>query len=329
MSAGIPVVGAGEIRGALTRAEAVAAIERALAAGQDVEADTPRLFRPLRAGEFLLMPAESPAHAGVKVATVAPGNPARGIPKIHAWYLLFDAGTLRPVALLDGTELTTLRTPAVTAAAIRGLLRAAPGGPRERIDRLAVFGSGPQAEAHVRTLHEIFPVERVSILGRTPERVEALLGRLRADGIAAEAGDAAAVAAADVVVTATSSSAPVLALGDVRSDAVVAAIGAHGPAHRELAADLVRGSDLVVEARASAFRESGNLLQARAEADWTGGAQAVANVRELVAGAVRRTPGRPAVFAGVGMSWEDLAIAEHLLDVLGLSGAPGPEEETP
>lgn len=309
----VPVIDAAAIASALTRADAVAAIEEALRAGQDVEADTPRLFRQLKAGEFLLMPAESPAHAGVKVATVAPGNPARGLPKIHAWYLLFDAQTLQPAALLEGTFLTILRTPAVTAAAIRALLRAHPSGARDRIDRLLVMGTGPQAEAHVRTLSDILAVGRVDVVGRNAERAAALADRLAADGIAARPSSREAAREADVVVTATSSSEPVLDLADVSPDAVVAAIGAHGPDHRELGADLVRAADLVVEARSSAFRESGNLLQARSVDGWKAGLQPVANLRELVGAGIERRAGRPAVYAGVGMSWEDLAIAEKIM----------------
>lgn len=69
----------------------------------------------------------------------------------------------------------------------------------------------------------------------------------------------------------------------------------------------------MVEARASAFRENGNLLQARDLAEWQTGAQAVTNLRELVAGAFVRREARPAVYTGVGMSWEDLAVVARIL----------------
>ena len=69
----------------------------------------------------------------------------------------------------------------------------------------------------------------------------------------------------------------------------------------------------MVEARASAFRENGNLLQARDLADWQAGAQPVTNLRELVEGAFVRREARPAVYTGVGMSWEDLAVVARIL----------------
>lgn len=309
----VPVIGVDEIDAALDRRGTVEAITAALRDGIDIESDAPRLFSPLDSGEFLLMPTQSPEHAGIKVVTIAPRNTERGLPKIQAWYLVFDAATLSPLAILEGAHLTTLRTPAVTAVAIRGMLQADPRGARERIDELAVLGSGPQAEAHVRTLVDLMPVGTVSIVGRTPSRTAELVERLRASGIAAEVRDAGDLRTADVVITATSSSTPVVSRGDVGDHAVVAAIGSHGITHRELDADLVTDADLVVEARASAFRENGNLLHARDLADWQAGAQPVTNLRELVAGAFVRREARPAVYTGVGMSWEDLAVVARIL----------------
>lgn len=265
------------------------------------------------------MPAESADHAGVKVATVAPGNPANGLPKIQAWYLVFDAATLSPVAILDGTSLTTLRTPAVTGAAVRALLRSDPRGARDRIDRLAVLGSGPQAEAHVRTLADILSVGRVDVVGRTPERVRACVDALASAGIDARVGSRSDLPLADVIVTTTSSAEPVVDLADVAPNAVVAAIGAHGADARELGADLVRAADVVVEARASAWRESGDLLLARPADDWRREGR-VANLRELVAEGIRRREGVPAVYTGVGMSWEDLAVVERVLDTIRTQG---------
>ncbi|MET3469219.1 MULTISPECIES: ornithine cyclodeaminase family protein [Microbacterium] len=311
-SVGVPVVSAADIERAMTPAAAVEAIDAALRSGLDVEADHERIFAPLTAGDFLLMPSESPDAVGIKVATIAPGNTRLGLPKISAWYLVFDRETLQPAAIVDGTRLTTLRTPAVTAVAVRDLLAADPRGARRRIDRLAVLGSGPQAIEHATTLAAILPVGDVTIIGRTPERVEDAVLTLRERGIDAHAGTLAAARDADVVVTATSSSTPVVDLGDIAPSAVVAAVGAHGLDHRELGADLVRAADVVVEARASARRESGNLAGA------AGGAPLAepANLAELVSGRVSRRPGAPAVYTGVGMAWEDLAVVQGIMEVM-------------
>src|SRR5262245_21402239 len=143
------VLDADAVRAACSPAAAVEAITAALRAGMDPASDLPRQAVPLRSGQFLLMPsdAQGGAHAGIKVATVAPDNPARGLPRIQASYLLFDAESLSLVATLDGTALTTLRTPAVSVAAVAPRLRAGSGSVA-----LAVFGAGPQAHGHVATL---------------------------------------------------------------------------------------------------------------------------------------------------------------------------------
>ncbi|WP_019181748.1 ornithine cyclodeaminase family protein [Microbacterium yannicii] len=323
---GIPVVSAAEIDAAVSRRAAVEAIMAALRDGWDIEHDHERLFAPLAGGEFLLMPAESAASAGIKVATIAPGNTTRGLPKIHAWYLLFDRETLQPRAVLEGARLTTLRTPAVTAVAIEGLLAADPDGARTGVEHLVVVGSGPQAVEHARTLAAIAPVRRVSIVGRRPVRVEAAVAELRAAGLPADRGSHETLAEADVVITATSSSTPVVELDDVRPDAVVAAIGSHGHGHREVGERLVRSADIVVEARASALRENGNLSAARSGDEWTSGANPIWNLAELVRGEMTRRPGAPALYTGVGMAWEDLAVVERIMETTRQDGPLASEE---
>ena len=93
---------------------AVRAIGDPLRAGLDPSIDPPRAAVGLAHGQFLLMPSQTAAAAGIKVVTVAPENPCRGLPRIQAAYLLFDAETLALRAVLDGTALTALRTPAVS-----------------------------------------------------------------------------------------------------------------------------------------------------------------------------------------------------------------------
>ncbi|WP_405374350.1 MULTISPECIES: ornithine cyclodeaminase family protein [unclassified Microbacterium] len=308
--AGVPVISAEVIAETMTRAGAVAAIESALARGVDIEHDHERIFAPLSAGEFLLMPTESASAAGIKVATIAPGNTRLGLPKISAWYLLFDRATLQPTAIVDGTRLTTLRTPAVTVAAVRALLAADPGGPVTAVGRLVVLGSGPQAVEHVLTLQAVLPLGTVALVGRTSERVAAAVAELRGHGVDAASGSLDDARSADVVVTATSSPEPVLDLADVRPGVVVAGIGAHGLDHRELGAALMRAADLVVEARASARRENGNLAAAETEEPLR-----PSNLAELLRGEVRRRPGAPAVYTGVGMAWEDLAVVEGIMEI--------------
>lgn len=310
----VALLGADDIRRLLAPHAAVNQITRSLRTSLDVESDMPRLFSPVRSGEFLLMPSQTDQHAGIKVVTVAPENPSEGLPKIQAWYLLFDGVTLRPQAILEGAELTLLRTPAVTVTAIREMLAADPRKPREAVEHLVVFGSGPQAESHVHALRAVMPVARVTVIGRTAERVQALVERLQAAGVDAVSGEPSQARTADVVITATSSSTPVVSGEQIAPDAVVAAIGAHGLECRELGEDLVRDADVIVEARAAALRESGTLLQARPETEWQTPEHSPVNLQELVRDGMRRRPGHPVVYVACGMSWEDLVLVESIME---------------
>jgi ornithine cyclodeaminase/alanine dehydrogenase-like protein (mu-crystallin family) len=284
---------------ALGPAAAVEAIRDALRAGFDPAADPPRTVVQLSAGQFLLMPSEIATAAGVKVVTVAPGNPALGLPRIQAGYLLFDRETLALRAVLDGTALTTLRTPAVSVAAVLARLP-------DRPLQVAVLGAGTQARAHVATLAAVRPLDRVRYLVRDPSRTPLSAVRLRS----AAADDA--LATADVVVCATSARSPVFDSAVLREDCIVVAVGSHEPDARELDAPLLGRATVVVEDAGTALREAGDVVLAIAESALT--AAQLVPLRDVVTGTHVPRPDRPLVFKSVGMAWQDLVVAEAVLD---------------
>lgn len=273
----------------------------------DPEHDSPRLFSEAPAGEFLIMPAVGTQYCGVKTLTIAPANPAAGRPRVQGVYTLFRNDGLAPVALMDAAELTLIRTPAVTTLAAVELLRAQG---RQVVDDAVIIGTGPQADRHARALTRLVRPGRLRILGRRPEAAAALVASLLTDGIEASVATASELPSTDLIVCATSSTTPVLDDADVRSDAIVLAVGAHGLDARELPTGLVRRSDVVVEARGSAMRESGNLIPARSVEEWAD--QPLWNLRELVTGAAILRGDRPVVYSAVGMAWEDLIIATDI-----------------
>lgn len=279
---------------------AVDALQAALADGLDPGADPARGSVPLERGEFLLMPSQGAGFAGVKVLTVAPANPDRGLPRIQGVYLLCDAETLTPRALLDGTALTTLRTPALSALAARFLAAAEPA-------RVVVVGSGPQAWGHVHALAAVRDLVDVVITGRSAQRAERLADRLSAEGFRARAGDASAVADATIVVCATTAAAPVIDGSSVADDALVIAVGSHEPDRRELDGALVGRSQVVVEDRATALREAGDVIIAIEEGH--ADAASLTPLAQIVRGEASVDRTRPRVFKSVGMGWQDLVVA--------------------
>lgn len=307
----LPYFDADAVRETLTFARAMDAVEAALRADVDPELDGPRLFSPAPDGEFLLMPAQGHRFSGLKALTVAPQNPARGLEKIQGLYILLDSRTLAPVAVMEGASLTGIRTPAVAVSAIRQLAALAPEGSALPPDpRILVFGAGTQGRGAIIAARSVFPRATFGVVGRGAERVARLHSDLAAEGIdiVDRRHDAeAAVRNADIIVCATTASGPLFDGSLVRDSAIVAAIGTHGRDLRELDDALISRADIVVEGRASAERENGNLATAYTADDWV--ASPPPNLRDLATGAVARRPGRPAVYTGVGMSWEDLVCA--------------------
>lgn len=325
-SAELPFFTAEQVERLLPFDRAMDALEAALQDSVDPENDGPRLFSPAPRGEFLLMPAQGDRFSGLKALTVAPENPDRGLEKIQGLYILLSSDTLGPVAVMEGSSLTAIRTPAVAISAVRQIAAAAPlGDELPTSPRVLVFGAGTQALSHIRAAKTEFPSAPFEVAGRRPERVTGLIDQLRdAHGITATAlAEGAlddAVAAADIIICATTTSAPLFDGALVRDGAIVAAIGTHGLELREVDDALVSRADLVVEGRASAQRENGNLVSLDA-ARWHDDDRP-ANLRDLARGAFTRTPGRPAFYTGVGMSWEDLVCATAVFTASS-NGTPG------
>jgi ornithine cyclodeaminase/alanine dehydrogenase-like protein (mu-crystallin family) len=259
-------------------------------------------------GELLLMPAHGPEGVGVKLVTITPANSGRGEPLIHGVYALFEAGSQRPEALIDGASLTCVRTAAVSGLATRLLAR-------EDAGHLVVFGAGAQALPHVEAMLAVRPsIERIDLVGRAPERVRALAERLAASGLDARVASPDAVRGADVVCTCTTASEPLFPASWVAPGAHVNAVGAHRIDRRELDGALLADSLLVVETRASALAEAGDIVLAIADGT-IAAADIDAELTDLVTGRVtRRDAEQRTVFKSVGIALEDLVVARAALD---------------
>jgi len=295
----LPYVDGAALFGLVPFADAVAAVAKALSGGLDPQASMQRSIHDVEHGQLLVMPAETANGFGVKLSTVTPGNPGRGSPRVQALYVLYDRVTLTPVALLDGTALTTLRTPAVSAVAADHL-----AAPEAR--RLVVFGSGPQAWGHVEALRTIRPLADVTVVGRDRSRAEALVTRVATSGLPARVGSGDDVADADVVVCATTSREPLFDGRRLRPGTCIVAVGSHEPDARELDDATIGSAErVVVESRGVAMREAGDIIQAvRAGAVHE---ESLVDLREVV----RLAPmAGSSVFKSVGMGWQDLVVAD-------------------
>ncbi|RZL62572.1 MAG: ornithine cyclodeaminase family protein [Variovorax sp.] len=263
-------------------------------------------------GTVLIMPAWSDAgYLGIKTINIFPGNSARGLPGLHATYVLYDATTGVPLAQMDGNEITAHRTAAASALGASFLARA-------DTHRLLVLGTGrvarllPAAHASVR------PIREVQVWNHRPEGAEALAAEWRAAGWKAQAvagGESAleaAVRAADIVSCATLATAPLVRGEWLSAGTHLDLIGSFTPAMTE--ADpacfaVARGARVYIDTD-EALMKAGDLLNAIAD-----GALAAGDVQATLALLCRgeregrRAPGERTVFKAVGTALEDLAAA--------------------
>ena len=232
-----------------------------LSAGRTVSPLRTVIAIPDREGDALFMPAYVPAMnaLGLKSVSVFRRNPDRGLPVIHAIVSLVDPETGQPLAIMDGTYLTALRTGAVSGAAADLLAR-----PDSRV--LAAIGAGAQGVTQIAAVCAVRPIERVIAVDFSEPALERLRQLLRNDWPEIESrvetttDAAAAVRAADIICTATTSRTPVFRDEDVRPGTHISAVGAYTPEMQELPAETVARATVVVDAIEAALAEAGDLI---------------------------------------------------------------------
>ena len=253
----------------------------------------------------LLMPAWQPGRCyGLKVVNVAPANAARGLPGLHAVYLLFDATSGAPLAHIDGDEITARRTAAASALAASMLAR-----PDAR--RLLVVGAGRVARLLPEAYRAVLGIETVDVWARDRQRAEALAGALRASGFGAQATGGALpdVGSADIVSCATLATEPLVRGAALAAGSHLDLIGSFTPQMREADDACFAGAGLYVDTE-EALQKSGDLLGPLARGVFSA-AQVRGTLTTLCRGAAigRRTSGERTVFKSVGSALEDLAAA--------------------
>lgn len=321
----IPWITAEQIRRALPMRRAVEAMREAFIAVSEGRARIPQRIAipvPEREGVTLVMPGYMPPDAlGLKVVSVFPHNPERGLPTIAALVVMLDPETGAPVAMLDGTFLTAWRTGAASGLATDLLAR-------PDAESLALIGAGAQARTQLLAVCAVRPIRRVRVYSRTPDRARAFVAAMRGEEGVPEDIDVAptpeaAVAEADVVCTATNSPTPVFDGRALRPGTHINAIGSFTLQMRELDEETFRrASRVVVDAREAALAEAGEVVWAIRQGILR--EQDLIELGEIAAG---RQPGRRSaeeitLFKSVGLAAQDLVAARWVLTA-------GPDASSP
>jgi ornithine cyclodeaminase/alanine dehydrogenase-like protein (mu-crystallin family) len=262
-----------------------------------IEFSAGRVAQPLRTilavpqhhGRFAVMPAVYGDVMGTKMVSVYPGNAPHNLPTHSSEIHLFSAVTGQSLAILHGDLITEMRTAAVSSIATDLL-----SPPNARV--LAILGAGAQARAHAEALRRVRNFDEIYVWSRNPATAQSLASEIGGKAATIEE----AVRHADVIVTATSASQPILRGDQMKQKALIVAVGAVGPSLRELDDAAMTGT-LIVESREAALHESGDVILS--------GATVYAELGELLAGTKSLPKTDRIVYKSLGIAVEDVATA--------------------
>lgn len=309
----ILILDSAQIRELLPMEECIELMDDALSALARGEVFQPlrTIIRPPEARGLLgLMPAYSAGEHGafgLKAICVFPGNPAQGKDAHQGAVMLFSRKTGELLALMNASEITAIRTAAVSAVATRLLAR-------EGAETLAIIGAGVQARTHLRALACVRSFKRARVACRNIEHAQQLEREMHLPfPIEPVMTNEEAVRDADVIVTATSSLEPVINKDWISPGAHINAIGTHSPSSREVDSGTMSVARIFVDRRESALNEAGDYLLAAKEGVVTP-ESIIAEIGEILIGAKsgRSSDSEITLFKSLGLAIEDVACADYL-----------------
>lgn len=294
-----------ELAARLVRSTLIERLEQAFAA--DCATPVRQRYDLGSSKTLLLMPGwRANGGLGIKLVTVFADNALRSLPAVHACYVLFDATTGAPRAILDGNELTLRRTGAASALAAKYLAR-------PDAERLLMVGTGELAPHVVLSHATVRPLKSVLVWGRRSDKARETAASLTGHGFSVDVCDdlQSGVAWADIISCATLSQKPLIEGRWLRPGQHLDLIGAFRPDMREADDEAITRAQLYVDTRAGALAEAGELVQTLA-AGLIEPADIKGELTDLARGTV---PGRMSadaitLFKSVGTAIEDLAAAE-------------------
>jgi alanine dehydrogenase len=313
------ILTAEEVRKALPMKEAIEAMKKAYASLSDGTALVPLRTRlPIPGSEALslFMPAYVSAqeeHAlAVKIVSLFPTNPARGLAYIQAAVLAFDPETGQAIALLEGSSLTAIRTGAASGAAIDLLAR-----PESRV--LAVFGAGAQGRTQLEAACTARQIEMAFIYDADPGKAKMFMEEMEGKSLAKEIRVASssleAAESADIICTATTSLQPIFDNLSVKPGTHISAIGSFTPEMQEVPSETLQRAKIFVDSRSASLEEAGDLIQPL-RAGLFDESHIFGELGEVVLG---RVPGRQSAdeityFKSVGIAVQDAMAAQVALN---------------
>jgi alanine dehydrogenase len=308
----LQLLSAADIVAALPMAEAIGGMKYAFAQLSNGRAEAPLRthIKVDDVGATLVMPAilADSGDLAIKVVSVFPNNSQLGLPTIHALVLALDTVTGKPLALLEGGSLTAIRTGAVSGAATDLLAR-------QDAQRVAIIGSGVQARTQLEAVCTVRNIKEVRVFSLLPDQARQFAREMAGRGsippsITVVEDANSAVREADIICTATTSSTPVFDGEQLKPGAHVNGIGSFTPEMQEIDMQTIKRSLVIVDSRAAALEEAGDLIIPLQKGDITQ-EHIAAELGEIVSGIHpgRTSPSQITFFKSVGIAVQDAAAA--------------------
>lgn len=282
-----------------------------LSSGQAVAPPRTHLEAPEYKTTALIMPSYLPKfkQIGLKLISLCDNNPGKGLPLVHALVIVMDAATGIPLAVMDGSYLTALRTGAASGAATDVLAR-------EDARVVAIFGAGIQGRTQLEAVAAVRPVRKAYVIDLDAERARRY-AREMGEKLSIElevAKSTEALAEADIICTATTSPKPVFLDQELKPGVHINAIGSYKPHVREIPGETVVRAKIIVDQRDSSLSEAGDLI-IPLQQGLINERHIYAEIGEILAGL---KPGRSSeneitLFKSVGNAIQDLAAASSVL----------------
>lgn len=256
---------------------------------------------------FSLKPAFTARVFGVKVGSYCQRNDSVGVPRHNSCIFLFDQDTGRLQAVIEARQANAYRTAAANAIAVCKLAR-------HDARRLAIFGAGHQARYECAAVMRVRSIEEVYIVNRSAVRAQEFASSLRYAGVNAIIVSAdEACRQADIIVTVTNSTSPLLRTDSVRPGTHISGMGADAMGKQELPVSLLHKSDLFCDQVEQSLL-MGEYQHVRA-AVHNGGVPRPTPLGDVLAGrhAGRSSTETITIFDSSGIALQDLCLGMHLL----------------
>jgi len=263
----------------------------------------PKSYVGLPGGDFRTMPSYIPSlnTAGVKIVNVHPENRTAGLPTVMALTILLDPPTGKPIAVMNATTLTDLRTGASAAVATRALARKKSG-------TIGIIGSGRQAESGLLALTHVFEAEEIRVWSRKMRHAELFAEKFT--DLPVYAAGIQKAAQADVLLTVTPSKSPLIRDEWIADGAHINAMGADAPGKQELDPKILSRAEVFIDDMNQAVH-SGEINVPIRQGIYHE-EQIAGTLGEVLNGTARRSsPDTITVFDSTGIAITDLAAA-HL-----------------